>query len=455
MAGKTIEGAKIISSPARRALGLICILLVLSLLIGAASLPFFFESQSIRYKLGLDKTLLRTGKVLGLIAATLFLLQLLLSARFKMLDRIFGLNRLYIFHRVNAVTVAALALLHPLFVFSPEDITSIPVELKYWPEILGASLLVLIWFITASGIFRLFLRFSFHRWWFFHRLATFSAFVIVILHILFVSDTFESGWPRFIVFLSGGIYALIFGWVKIKPTLCKMKPYEVTNITKAGKDTYSVEVSPQKGSIFKYIPGQFAFISFRSENLSAEEHPFTISSTPTRPESFNFSIRCSGDWSSGIGRIKRGDTTFIDGPYGHFSYFFCKGHRERIMIAGGIGITPMLSMLRYMADTGDTHRITLIWSNRTEEDIVFADEFMELGHRLKGLRIIHVLTRQPHDSGISGRLNRDKLGDMLSDCSRDAPVFVCGPLLMMKEVRRSLKKIGFSPGRIYTEEFSL
>jgi ring-1,2-phenylacetyl-CoA epoxidase subunit PaaE len=108
-----------------------------------------------------------------------------------------------------------------------------------------------------------------------------------------------------------------------------------------------------------------------------------------------------------------------------------------------------------MADTGDTHRITLIWSNRTEEDIVFADEFMELGHRLKGLRIIHVLTRQPHDSGISGRLNRDKLGDMLSDCSRDAPVFVCGPLLMMKEVRRSLKKIGFSPGRIYTEEFSL
>jgi predicted ferric reductase len=362
---------------------------------------------------------------------------------------------LYIFHRVNAVTVAVLAVLHPLFVFSPEDITSIPLELRYWPEILGASLLILIWLITASGLWRLFLGFSFHRWWFFHRLVTFSAVVILIFHILFVSDTFESGWPRFIVFLSCGVYALIFGWVKIKPTLRKMNPYEVTNITKAGKDAYSVEVSPQKGSILNYLPGQFAFISFRSKVLSAEEHPFTISSTPTQPQSCNFSIRCSGDWTSEISRIKCGDTAFIDGPYGHFSYFFCKDHRELIMIAGGIGITPMLSMLRYMVDTGDTRQITLIWSNRTEEDIIFADEFMELERRLKGLRIIHVLTRQSHDSVISGRLNPDKMGKMLSDCNRNAPVFVCGPLLMMNEVRRNLMKIGFSPGRIYMEKFSL
>jgi predicted ferric reductase len=105
MAGKTLAEAKILPSLARLALGFICVLLVLSLLTGAASIPFLFESQSIRYKLGIDKTLLRTGKVLGMIAATLFLLQLLLSARFKVLDRIFALNRLYIFHRVNAVSL--------------------------------------------------------------------------------------------------------------------------------------------------------------------------------------------------------------------------------------------------------------------------------------------------------------------------------------------------------------
>ncbi|TNF55790.1 hypothetical protein EP227_01940, partial [bacterium] len=284
---------------------------------------------------------------------------------------------------------------------------------------------------------------------------TFSAVVILIVHVLFVSDTFESGWPRLIVFLSGGVYALIFGWVKIKPALLKMNPFEVTNITKAGKDTYSVEVSPQRGSIPKYIPGQFAFITFRSENLSAEEHPFTIASTPTRPDSLNFSIRCSGDWTSDIGRIKRGDTAFIDGPYGQFSFFFCKDHQELIMIAGGIGITPMLSMLRYMADTGDTRRITLIWSNRTEEDIVFADEFIQLEHRLKGLRIIHLLTRQSHSPDVSGRLSRDTLEKFLSHCNRSSPAFVCGPPSMMKDVRRILMEIGFSGGRIYMEKFSL
>ena len=90
MAGKLIAEAGILPPMVRIAAGIICACLVLSLLIGAFSIPFVFESQSIRYKLGMDKTLLRTGKVLGMIAATLLLFQLYLSARFKILDRIFA-----------------------------------------------------------------------------------------------------------------------------------------------------------------------------------------------------------------------------------------------------------------------------------------------------------------------------------------------------------------------------
>jgi predicted ferric reductase len=454
-AGKDIAEIKILSQRARFALGIICILSVLGLLATVSSVPFVFESRSILYKLGSDKTFLRTGKIIGIIAATLLLLQLSLSSRIKLLDNIFALNRLYLFHRVNAVVVAVLAVVHPLLVFAPEDISSIPVELKYWPEVLGAFLLLLIWLITASGLWRLFLDFSFHRWWLFHRIAAFAAVVMLIFHVLSGSETFESGLPRLIVFLTASIYAIVFGWVKIKPLLIRNRPYSVTNVKKAGQDTYAVEVTPQRGSIFKYVPGQFAFISFKSENLSSEEHPFTISSTPSQPQSLQFLIRCSGDWTGLIGCLKSGDTAYIDGPYGRFSYLFINSHSEYVMIAGGIGITPMLSMLRYMADVDETGQVTLIWSNRTREDIVFADEFADLEQRLQGLRVHHIFTRQPDSSGIRGRLNKDKLDSLLSGCNRQVPVFICGPPLMMDEVRKGLIKTGFSPALIHTEEFSL
>ncbi len=216
-------------SPAKRIVGgTIFILLLLFLLAGACSIPFIFDSPSIRYKFGLDKVFLRTGKVLGLFAAVLLLIQFSLIARLKILDRIFEFNNLYIFHRINAVTISILALLHPLFVFAPEDINNLPWELRYWPEMIGAFLLVLIWILMATGIWRTFLEFSFDRWRIFHRAATFTAVIALFIHILFVSESFESGLPRYLVLTAGCMYATIFVWVKMKQALLKR--------TKAGKE---------------------------------------------------------------------------------------------------------------------------------------------------------------------------------------------------------------------------
>ncbi len=439
----------------RLSLGIMCVISLLCVLVAAASMPFIFETGSILYKLGADKTFLRTGKVIGTLAAVLILLQLPLTARLAAMDHIFSLNRMYLYHRVNAVLVACLALLHPLLVFAPEDISSFPVELKYWPEVLGALLLVLIGIITATGLWRLFLNFSFHRWWLFHRIVTLSAVVLLVVHVLYGSENYEDGMPRFILILSAGVYGLLLFRVKIKALVLKYKSYVVTRVIKEGEDIYSVELSPRRGAVFNYVPGQFAFLSFKSEGISSEEHPFTISSSPSRPHNLLFSIRCSGDWTGLINRITPGDKAFIDGPYGRFSYLFSNGHSEYIMIAGGIGITPMVSMLRYMADCDQSKRVTLIWSNRTSRDIVFADEFSDLERRIKGLRTIHVLTRQTGVPAGAERLNRDRLAALLTGCNRKVPVFICGPYRMMKEVRSGLVAIGFVPGLIYTEEFRL
>ncbi len=447
--------ASFLSPTMRCVWGTVCVLIVLLLLAGAISIPFMYESQSIRYKFGIDKTLLRTGKVLGMIAAVLLLLQLLLSARFKLLDKIFGLNKLYFIHRVSAICIVVMAVLHPLFVFAPEDITSLPIELKFWPEIIGGILLLSICFITATGLWRKFLGLPFHLWWLAHRAATFTAVVMLFVHVLFASDSFEQGLPRLVVIIAAILYTLVFCWVKTKPFLLRKKPYSIQDITTPAQNTYALNLVPQHGNVFQYLPGQFGFITVNSETIAAEEHPFTISSAPTRPGALQFSIRSSGDWTKGLGRLKPGDTAVVDGPYGIFSHLAHAQGKEIIMIAGGIGITPMLSMLRYIADTQDKRKITLIWSNRTKADTVFEEEFKELEQTIPGLAMIDIFTQEHTESQDPARLDKRKLVALLKDCDRNAAVYICGPPLMMQELKRILIELGFRRKRIHTEEFAL
>jgi len=115
----------------RRFLGALAFLIGLLLLAGAASIPFLFESASILYKFGADKLMLRTGKVLGMIAGTLLLLQLVLAARIRFLDRIFALDRLFYFHQISGTLIAACVIIHTKLIMLPEDILFIPLEISY------------------------------------------------------------------------------------------------------------------------------------------------------------------------------------------------------------------------------------------------------------------------------------------------------------------------------------
>jgi ferredoxin-NADP reductase len=145
----------------------------------------------------------------------------------------------------------------------------------------------------------------------------------------------------------------------------------------------------------------------------------------------------------------------IDGPYGLFSHMVSSTNEPIIMIAGGIGITPMLSMLRYMADVDDPRRILLIWSNKTKKHIVFPEEFKDLKHRLQHFHIIHVITRRNGGKNETGRLDQARIEKLLRGWSRTSNVFNCGPFEMMKKMTRAVKKIGFSSARVYKEEFKL
>ena len=435
----------------RRFLGALAFLIGLLLLAGAASIPFLFESASILYKFGADKLMLRTGKVLGMIAGTLLLLQMVLAARIRFLDRIFALDRLFYFHQISGTLIAACVLIHPVLILLPEDMLFIPLEIRYWPEFVGLGLLLFILGMAASGNFRAALRIPFNYWWLMHRMAAVVTAAALFVHVLYVSDTFESGLPRTIVFWAMGLYILLYLWVKLKRFAIRHRPYTVAAVEPAAKGAYRLYAEPNTREIKPHAPGQFAFITIKSKHISREEHPFTIAAAPTMRPAAEFVIRTSGDWTTQIGNVKPGDLVSIDGPYGLFTHLRVPEAPEMVMIAGGIGITPMLSMLRYMADTGDQRKITLIWSNRTREYIIFPDAFKDLESRLPGLEITHVLTDTPP----SKQLDRMELEKMLARTRRDAPVFLCGPPQMMTDIKKALLAIGFPRRLIFTERFSL
>ena len=203
------------------------------------------------------------------------------------------------------------------------------------------------------------------------------------------------------------------------------------------------------------MPGQFGFITPMSSHVPREEHPFTIASSPTQPKALEFIVRTTGDWTAQLKNLQPKESVLIDGPFGLFSHLQVTGQQEIIMIAGGIGITPMLSMLRYMADVHDERKITLLWSNQTPHRLVYPNEIQEINAQLKGLRVVHLITRTPKYKSDIGRLDSMRLNSLLTDCSRTSAVFVCGPYKMMTAVHAGLVSLGFQRRMIFMEQFRL
>lgn len=408
--------------------------------------------------LGESALLVTLGKGCGLVAAFALVVQFLLGLKLRPLDRVFGLHRLLWFHRGLGVAAVSLATLHPLLVFAPKGVEIGPVRTEIWPEILGALLLVGLWTAVLTGHRREFLGLPYERWFGMHRLGTASAAVLLAIHAYTANapasaapPDLTQGIPRWgFVAVSVALGALLFWARVIRPA--RAPRFGVRSVTPVGRNTHAVEVADGAG--FAYAPGQFAFVTFLSSKLPRERHPWTITSTPTRPAGLIFTIKGSGDFTRQIGDLRPGDRAIVEGPYGLFSHLAYAGDEELVFLAGGVGATPMLSMLRHLQDMNDRRRVTLVWGNRTEADILCREELDAIQRDLPGLRVHHVLSEQGDFHGRVGLLDRALLGEVLEAVSREAHVFVCGPPPMMDSAVESLRGLGFRPRRIHTERFS-
>jgi predicted ferric reductase len=190
-------------------------LLILALLAGGAlSIPFVYESQTLWYKVGFDKTLLRCGQMAGLAAAVSIFIQILLGVRGRLLEEIFGVARLTRWHRINGLVLASFGLIHVTLILLVEEMRTL-FALKSWPEMVGASLLLIIIANVFFSLFRRQVGMEYAHWRLMHRLLAYLAPMLLAIHVLFVSDSFAQGLPRVGLFTI--LAALAAAILKIKP----------------------------------------------------------------------------------------------------------------------------------------------------------------------------------------------------------------------------------------------
>jgi 3-phenylpropionate/trans-cinnamate dioxygenase ferredoxin reductase subunit len=145
----------------------------------------------------------------------------------------------------------------------------------------------------------------------------------------------------------------------------------------------------------------------------------------------------------------------VDGPFGIFSIDHYPDASSFVFVAGGVGITPKMSMLRTVAERGDTRSLLLIYAVDNWEGVMFREEIDELTERLN-LKVVYVLRRPLEDwEGESGYVTKEMLARYLPQ-SREPNAFevsLCGPQPLMDAVEQALVQLGVFIGNFHAERF--
>ncbi len=405
--------------------------------------------------------LYEAGKNTALTGFTILILQSILAARYKFLTRPFGLDIVIRFHRLIALFAGLLIFAHPILLYAGtsggKTATSLGTSWYIWlgPVVLFALIINLV----VSSRRKLF-GLTFERWRSFHGVIGIVIFTGAFLHSWFAGSDLKQPSLQviWIVLITAGL-AVFLHHRFIRPIIIEKHPYTVTNVKPEAEKVWTIELEPSKGQeIFDYLPGQFHFITLhRSRDLPEEEHHFTISSSPENKKVIASTIKEIGDFTSTIGQTKAGDKVSVQGAFGRFSYCLHPEETDLVFIAGGIGITPIMSMLRCMRDRSEDYKVTLLYGNRTEPSIAFKNELdeMQAGDN-PSLNVVHVLSKADEQwTGEKGYITREILERYAGTDISGKTFYICGPVPMRKKTVANLKNMGVKDNKIRTEIFSL
>jgi len=401
----------------------------------------------------LSRALDDIGRLVGAAGYVSFVAALLLILRLRVLERIFsGLPRVYrLHHRLGALSFLLL-LLHPLllslslYVVSARAGAWLLVNLRNPAVLLGwISLFLLMAVMLATFALRL----NYELWRYTHVVSA-LAFATATAHALLALNDTPA---RFRVALGGaalGGGALVY-WEIVARVFRRSHLYRVAGVKHLSSKLLEIRLRPEKEPL-PFEPGQFIYVSFHDDphathrcGIPRESHPFSISSAPEETE-LRLLVKALGDFTTLLQALDAGTMARVEGPYGRLlSGILQSDATHQIFLAGGIGITPFLSLLR--SHGSEKLRADLHYFVNTREEAVFEEELHAIEKTHTGLRVFTHLAEKEGLPTLPS-IERDS-----GPAASWGNVVLCGPPAMHRLLIQQLKRAGIPRRRIRSEEF--
>ncbi|MBN2726339.1 hypothetical protein JXR74_03105 [Candidatus Mcinerneyibacteriota bacterium] len=407
-----------------------------------AAVPLYLWSATMAAQGG-EIALLDVAGLLGHLAYAFLFLQACVILAFPWTEPLLGTQSSYEIHEKFGL-MALTALLSHGFLFVAVY-GGLPRGFFLWPAHAAFFLLclnLLLSYGAKAGVI------GYHLWAETHK----SAALIFPLFFLHGALIFRGSYSTPIAVYYGVLFLLfmILAICRLKRgERLKRHAHKILDIIKENHEVWTVVCEKKR---FKYVPGQYAFIRTIHNGRISAPHPFSMTSQP-REKNVAFTVKWVGDFSSTIHHLKPGDSLVIDGPYGQFS-FLKYDSPEMVFIAGGIGITPLFSMLRYAHAVKSRHPILLLWGNKRKDDIIFRQELKQMTLDMERFKVVHILSREKSKRGERGHVDEERIKKYVEQPYR-AHYFICGPAGLQKNTVRILKEMGVEEKRIHVEKFSV
>ncbi|MGC8120192.1 ferredoxin reductase family protein [Marinobacter sp. VGCF2001] len=394
---------------------------------------------------------------LGILVFSMVLVEFILSGRFKAISNDVGMGVTMRFHQVMARTALVFALLHPLLYqgtpaggLRPWDPTR---QLTLTMDFSALATGIVAWLLLAGlvvmAIGRAQLGYRYETWRLLHGLGALLIALLLLHHTVFAgrygSQPVMAGVWLAMTGVAVGSLLMVY---LVVPWWQKTRPWRVTSVTRLTPKQWEVTVTPDGHRGLAYQAGQFAWLNVGHSSFSLKENPFSIASAPAAGPDLSFMIKELGDFTGTIGKTEPGTVAYVDGPYGNLTIDNCEAPGVAL-IAGGVGLAPLLGLLRQMRLTGDARKVKVVYGNRTMDQIAYREELGDEG-------VAYVLSEPPeHWQGETGFIDGPLLDRVFSAEEFHGWVFVmCGPVAMMDVVEDHLIQRGTPAHRILSERFS-
>ncbi len=389
----------------------------------------------------------------GMVALMLLLTTFLLSGRFNWVAGKRGLDLTLKFHRRVAFIALVFLLLH-IFLIAPFSM----------PNNIGlpgfAILLVVILIFIAKGHSKMKLKYEYWR-------LSHGVMAMLIVSMMTAHAIIEGNYSSHPVLTT---YWLLVTMVAILslfyvhqylPRQEMKRPYRLVDIHKEAENQWTISMEPEGFEAMDYEAGQYAFVSFGASPFKDRAHPFSFSSSPSDRPRISFTIKAVGDFTKTVKNLEPGSKAYLYGPYGHMSRDHHRGPKYRgrglVLLAAGVGFTPMMSILRDIRARNDQDPVKVYYSCRYEEDILYRQELESKSKELN-MELTLILSRPSDDwNGAKGRLDKKYISDHITfPYYEEYLYFVCGTTGFVIDTVKALETVeGIPVFNIRFEDFSV